>query len=251
MKKTYNIQYACGCTVGKTRKNNEDNFYCDSKLRLDPNSNDDVFFDGSINSKSNDTFAVFDGMGGEACGEIASFIAASHCHDFCKDKAHYEEYLYELSLMLNTRVKEETVARSLVLMGTTAAMIQFFKDEIYILNVGDSKIFKLTSTKLSQISKDHTIEGFSGKSPLTNFIGIPTDNFEPYIARGSYREDDVYILCTDGITDMIENDVLENTIRGMMYQNKSLIDITRFIIDLAKNNGGHDNATIIICKICK
>ena len=66
MKKTYTIEYGCGCTVGIVRKNNEDNFYCDSKLRLDPDNNDDVFFGGKIKSSTNDAFAVFDGMGGES-----------------------------------------------------------------------------------------------------------------------------------------------------------------------------------------
>ncbi len=249
--KHYNIDYSCGCTMGTVRKNNEDNYCCDSKIRLDLQNCDDIFFDGRISSKANDTFAVFDGMGGEACGEIASFIAANNCADFLKDKHSYKEYIYELSTILNQRILEETNARSLVIMGSTAAMIQFYKTEIYILNVGDSRIYKLTGDKLSLISKDHVIEGFNGKSPLTNFLGMPNGEFDPYIAKGSYKLDDIFILCTDGITDMIQEDTLKATITQMLSEDASLIDINRRIIELAKQNGGIDNATLILCKICK
>lgn len=249
--KDYKIEYSCGCTMGMVRKNNEDNYCCDSKIRLDLQSCDDVFFDGCISSKDNDTFAVFDGMGGEACGEIASFVAANNCADFLKDKQSYKEYIYELSTILNQRIKEETNARSLVIMGSTAAMIQFYKTEIYILNVGDSRIYKLTGDKLSLISKDHVIEGFKGKSPLTNFLGMPNDSFDPYIAKGSYKADDIFILCTDGITDMLDESVIKETITQMLKNNSSLIDINRHLIELAKQNGGIDNATLILCKICK
>ena len=252
MKKTYTIEYGLGCTVGKVRKNNEDNFYCDGVFRLDPDNNEDVFLGGKIKSNENEMFAVFDGMGGEACGEIASFIAAESCKVFCENKDVYDEYLYQLSEHLNQRILDETDARMLVLMGTTAAMIQFFKEEIYILNAGDSPIYKLSKNKLSKISKDHTAPGFSGKAPLTKFLGTPERaGLNPYIARGPYKTGDVYILCTDGVSDMIGEELLKNTVNDLMSEKKSLKEIAEKLIDLAKENGGVDNATVILCKIVK
>lgn len=252
MKKTYTIEYGCGCSVGKVRKNNEDNFYCDGVFRLDPDDNEDVYLGGKVKSSDNEMFAVFDGMGGEACGEVASFIACSNCKDFCEDKKEYKEYLYELSELLNTRILEETDSRMLVLMGTTAAMIQFYEDEIYILNAGDSPIFRLSKNKLSKISKDHIASGFSGKAPLTKFLGTPeSGGLNPYIAKGPYKTGDVYILCTDGVTDMIAEDLLAFTVCDLLKEKKSLKEIAKSIIALSKENGGADNATVILCRIVK
>ena len=146
------IEYACVCAVGRVRRNNEDNFYCDGHLREDVNSNDEVTLSGTVCSDTNELFAVFDGMGGEACGEIASFVAASHAELFVRDRDQYEEYLYELAEYLNEKVLEETAARSLVLMGTTAAMLQVCGDDIYILNAGDSRVYRLSHHELCQIS---------------------------------------------------------------------------------------------------
>ena len=248
MKRTHTIEYGCACTMGKLRRNNEDNFYCDGQLRLDPNSTSDVVLSGKVSSATNELFAVFDGMGGEACGEIASFVAAQHCKVFCEDRTQYEEYLYELANMLNDRILEETEARSLVLMGTTCAMVQFYKDEIYILNAGDSKIYKLSKGSLNQISVDHVAAGYSGKAPLTKFWGtVDKNGLTPYIARGAYKTGDVFVLCTDGVTDMID----EDTLSALISKKEPLDVIAQDIIELAKENGGADNATVILCKITK
>lgn len=248
MRRTYTIEYGCGCTVGKIRRNNEDNFYCDNQLRLEPDSMEDVFLSGKVKSSDNELFAVFDGMGGEACGEIASFVAAHTCKVFCENKGEYQEYLYELANLINERVLEETEARSLVLMGATAAMVQFYKDEIYILNAGDSRIYKLSKGELNQISQDHVAHGYQSKAPLTKFIGIPDKGgLRPYIARGAYKTGDMFILCTDGVYDMVGDEKLTE----LLSAKKPLVDITKDILKTAVDNGGIDNATIILCKITK
>lgn len=252
MNKVYTIEYACATTMGNVRKNNEDNFYCNGEFRRDPNSKDEVLLSGKVTSKENHLFAVYDGMGGESCGEVASYIAAQNSFEFCKNKNKYNDYLYELAYDLNEKVKEETKKRALVLMGTTATMIQFNKKEIYILNLGDSRIYKLTNGSMTQLSHDHTVEGYNGKSPLTNFLGVPRPDhpYSPYIARGSYKANDIFILCTDGITDMITDNALQNMITNMQNAGLSLSQIASNVITTAKNNGGWDNATLILCKIC-
>lgn len=247
MRKTYVIDYGCGCTMGRVRKNNEDNFYCAGEIRMDPDSTEEVFHSGTFTSKDNETMAVFDGMGGEACGEVASYLAASTCQQFLKNKAHYNDYLYELSVMLNDRVVAETKARSVVLMGSTAAMMQFNRKEIYILNSGDSRIYKFTNGELTQLSKDQVAKGYKGKSPLTNFLGVPPEkrDFVPYIARGDYRNEDIFVMCTDGVTDMIG----EENLARLISEKTDLMTITKNIIEMAKEYGGVDNATVIVCKI--
>lgn len=248
MRKPYTIEYACLCVVGKVRKNNEDNFFCDGVIRNEPDSNHDVSVKGEVKSGENSLFAVFDGMGGEACGEVASFVAAQNCIGFYEARAQYDEYLYELLCELNDRVLEETSARSLVLMGSTAAMIQFNKDRIYIANAGDSRIYKLSKKDFKQISRDHVLQTQSKKAPLTKFLGIPDKaGLSPFIAYGAYKQGDMFILCTDGVYDMVD----EDSMKAIFSQKKELQNMCDEVIEKALENGGIDNATVILCRITK
>jgi len=243
----HTIEYACICSVGKVRRNNEDNFYCDGQIRRDIDSNAEVVLSGAVSSDTNELFAVFDGMGGEACGEIASFVAASHSELFARDRGEYEEYLYELAEMLNEKVLEETQARSLVLMGTTAAMIQFAQDDVYVLNAGDSRIYKLTSHELRRISQDHIVPAYGGKA-ITKFIGMPEGHaLAPYIASGKYKSGELYLLCTDGVTDMLSDSELEE----ILDTKRPVSELCRSIVDAALAKGGVDNTTAIILKLLK
>ncbi len=245
--KRYEIEYAVICNVGKVRRNNEDNFYCDGVIRENVNSNDEKVLSGTVYSDTNELFAVFDGMGGEACGEVASFVAASHAALFAQDRAQYEEYLYELSEMLNEKVREETEARSLVLMGTTAAMVQFSGEDIYVLNAGDSRIYRLTKHELKQLSVDHIALDYGGKA-ITKFLGYPGDDkLRPYIAMGQYKAGDIYLLCSDGVTDMLGDE----DIRSIIDNKRPLTESCRALVDAALENGGVDNTTAILLRVKK
>ena len=238
------VEYACVCSVGRLRRNNEDNFYCDGHIREDINSTADTELSGTVYSDTNELFAVFDGMGGEACGEVASYVAAFEARLFADGRAQYEEYLYELAERLNERVREETEARSLVLMGTTAAMLQISGDDIYILNAGDSRIYKLSKHELRQISEEHIVASGSGKA-ITKFLGFPEGHsLRPYIAMGKYRSGDVFLLCSDGVTDMLSDD----EIRGIIDDKRELSVIARDLVDAALERGGIDNTTAVLLR---
>ena len=245
--KSYTAEYACISSTGYVRRNNEDNFFCAGSLRGDVNSTEEVSLSGAVDSSDNELFAVFDGMGGEACGEVASFAAADHARSFTENKGDYEEYLYELAELMNEKVREETEARSLVLMGTTAAMLQLSGDEIYILNAGDSRIYKLSGHKLRQISVDHTAPVYGGKA-LTKFIGLPQGHsLSPYIASGKCKAGDLYLLCSDGVTDMLSDD----EISAILDSRKTAAQLCREIVDAALTKGGVDNTTAIVLRINK
>ena len=243
----HTIDYACICALGKVRRNNEDNFYCGGRIREDIYSNDETSLSGSVSSDSNELFAVFDGMGGEACGEVASFVAASHSELFARDRAQYEEYLYELAEHLNDKVREETEARSLVMMGTTAAMLQLSRDDVYVLNAGDSRVYKLSSHELKRITKDHVAPAYGGKA-ITKFIGMPDGNpLSPYIAMGKFRTGDIYLLCSDGVTDMLS----DSEILNILDDRRPVTELCRRLVDAALDRGGVDNTTAIVLKIVK
>ena len=239
------IEYACVCSVGRRRRNNEDNFYCDGQIREDVNSLDDVLLSGEVSADTNELFAVFDGMGGEACGEVASYTAAAESRAFSQSRMEYEEYLYELAERLNERVREETESLSLVLMGTTAAMLQISGEDVYILNAGDSRIYKLSRHELRQISEEHTVFSGGGKA-ITKFLGLPVGHsLHPYIAMGKYKPGDVFLLCSDGVTDMLTDD----EIRDIIDSKKELKTLARELADAALEKGGIDNTTAILLRL--
>lgn len=202
---------------------------------------------GTVYSDTNELFAVFDGMGGEACGEVASFVAASHAALFARDRVEYEEYLYELSELLNDKVRDETEARSLVLMGTTAAMVEFAGEDLYVLNAGDSRVYRLAKHELKQLSVDHIALRYGGKA-ITKFLGMPGDDkLRPYIAMGQYKAGDVYLLCSDGVTDMLSDE----DILAVIDDKRPLAESCRVLVDKALENGGVDNTTAILLRVNK
>ena len=240
-----NVEYALVCSVGKLRRNNEDNFYCDGYIREDVDSNEDSEICGTVNTDTNELFAVFDGMGGEACGEVASYVAAQECRAFARQRDAYNgEYLYELAELLNQKVLDETLARSLVIMGTTAAMLQIASDDVYILNAGDSRIYKLSGHELRQISEEHIVVGYRGKA-ITKFLGMPEDHpLEPYIAKGKYQAGDMFLLCSDGVTDMLTDD----EIRLILDDKSDLSVLARALVNAALEKGGVDNTTALLVR---
>ena len=238
------VEYVCVCSVGRRRKNNEDNFYCDGQIREDVNSLDDVELSGEVSADSNELFAVFDGMGGEACGEIASFVAADEARRFAESRMDYEEYLYELAERMNEKVREETEARSLVLMGATVAMLQISGEDVYILNAGDSRIYKLSKHELRQISEEHIVMTGGGKA-ITKFLGMPEGHsLRPYIAMGKYKPGDIFLLCSDGVTDMLNDD----EILDIIDDKRELSASARRLLDEALQRGGIDNTTAVLLR---
>lgn len=238
------IEYAVVSATGKVRRNNEDNYYCCGHIREDVNDVSDSVYSGAVDAGANELFAVFDGMGGEACGEVASYIAAGCSMLFTRAKDAYGAYLKELAQMINTKIREGTEARSLVLMGTTAAMLQAAGNDLYILNSGDSRIYKLSSHELRQISEDHIVP-VRGGNAITQFLGMP-EGYEPspYVAKGKYNPGDMYLLCSDGVTDMLSDEEICRIIDDRMD-----VDVlVRALVNAALDKGGVDNTTALLLR---
>ena len=239
------VEYAVVCSMGKFRKNNEDNFYCAGHIREDVNSTFDVAFSGKVDAGANELFAVFDGMGGEACGEVASYVAAAESLVFTRAKDAYQAYVKPLAERINSMICQETEARSLVLMGTTAAMLQVCGEDIYILNSGDSRIYRLSGHELEQLSMEHVAVSGSSKA-ITQFLGMP-EGYEPtpYVARGKFKPGDMYLLCSDGVTDMLTDDEICRIIDDRM----DLDVLARALTDAALDRGGMDNITALLLRL--
>ena len=238
------VEYAVVCSTGKLRQNNEDNFYCCGQFRDDVDDTADVAYSGVADANANELFAVYDGMGGESCGEVASLIASLQSQQFARSKDAYTEYLQKLAALINEKIRAETEKRSLVLMGTTAAMLQVSGEDIYILNAGDSRIYKLSRHELRQISIDHVAVTVGG-SAITQFLGMPEGyNPAPYVAKGRYKQGDVFLLCSDGVTDMLSDSEILRIIDDRMD-----VDIlARALVDAVLEKGGIDNITVMLLR---
>lgn len=144
-------------------------------------------------------------MGGEECGEIVSYIASKTVSTLEIGK-EATVGLSQFCHKANANICDYATLHEVSAMGTTAAMLVFAEKEVVLCNVGDSKIFRLCDGTLEQISKDYVaVSAFGVKPPLSQNLGIPPNELviDPYIARGAYKDGDVYLICSDGLTDMV------------------------------------------------
>lgn len=246
------IEAACGSHKGNVRKNHEDNFYFNGEY-LD-RENDGLqgvsTFSGKL--KRGTCVAVFDGMGGEDYGEEASFVAAEFAHRANKNWLNWfvkeEKLLAKQTLANNDAVVEAKKKLETERMGTTVVMLRFTGKEVYVCNVGDSRAYRLRDGQLLQISVDHVVKRPGvRKTPLTQHLGIDPIymTIEPYIACDEVQQGDSYLLCSDGLTDMLTDE----EICAIMQQQKQADACVKTLTAAALERGGRDNVTIIVCNI--
>ena len=242
----YKINYACVSNIGKVRTMNQDNLICDGSYMGNDASQKPFSKNGSVSPKDFPIFGIFDGMGGEELGEVASLIAAQEASGIrgeCESVSTLSDYCMKTNDAICAYAEEHGVSA----MGTTAAMLHFSKDEITLCNIGDSKIFRLSEGEIKQISTDHVAVAVYGrKPPLTQHLGVPPEILiiEPYFSRGGYTEGDKYLICSDGLTDMVENDEINEIVN-----NNPLEEAVEILLQKALENGGKDNVTIILLEI--
>ncbi len=244
----YSIDYFCTSHIGNLRSINQDNFICISKYLEPENNETSDMISGSILSKEIPIFGVFDGMGGEECGEIAAYIAAKEIAKFSFD-GEPEQNLLNYCKTANTEICAYTAEHSLTSMGTTAAILLFDKKKIYLCNIGDSKVFRLSQGELYQISYDHVcVSAYGTKPPLTQNLGIKETELiiSPYIASGDYLDHDVYLICSDGLTDMVNAEEIKEILLTCEKEKAAKI-----LLQKALDNGGKDNITIILLYVNK
>jgi protein phosphatase len=249
------LEAACGCNMGKIRRNNEDNFLFDSRC-LEP-------VNGGLASplvmetplRNDLCVAVFDGMGGENFGELASYTAAERLQQMTAGKAAFfvpdMETITETVEALNNAVVAKARDMYTEHMGTTMAALILHKGGAYVCSLGDSRVYRLRGGGLAQITTDH-VERFNPsrpnrKRPLTQYLGIPPEEIllEPFAAKDELARGDQFLLCSDGLTDMVD----DRTIRQLMLTAASARQCVQDLIGAALENGGRDNVTAIVCRV--
>jgi len=247
---SYRIEYTVLCEKGKIRQTNQDNFWCAGVFLESDNNGLDVPLAGIAESKMLPAFAVFDGMGGEQQGEVAAYIAAKKFDALYNDasKVDIKAFLLNACTDINQAICAYAKSQSIRSSGATAAMLMFGKKEIYICNIGDSRIYQYSGKTLTQITQDHSETSIKGRKPLlTQNLGIPKEEFiiAPYVAKGFYGNWDRYLICSDGLTDMVSDE----GIAKIMSENTDVKICAKALMQAALKAGGRDNITVILCEV--
>lgn len=243
--------------VGKVRKNNEDNFFLNGHYKMSLNEmryeKSDMIYNGGV-------FAVCDGMGGEEYGERASLIAVETLKSYKNMdlKDNISQYISDANRKICDLIDENNGTRS----GTTLALIYINNGYAYTYNVGDSRIYLYRKGKLKQISKDHTRteqmiemglltreQALTHKDMhvLTQHLGIFPEELivEPYADKPlEIRNNDILLMCSDGLTDMMSDDEIHGVIKRELTS-KKIVDT---LISLSLEKGGKDNITVGIIR---
>jgi serine/threonine protein phosphatase PrpC len=206
-------------------------------------------------------FAVADGMGGVRGGELASTIAIDTLRDAFENHRFDGEAqpnlprraaeLERAIAMANEAILARSRAqRELRGMGTTISAARFAaqKQRLYIGHVGDSRIYRLRGGRITQMTSDHTMEGLGVEGEeaknLSRALGVwprvPVD-----IICAKPLGGDVYLLCSDGLTKMVE----ESRIAMILVEGGSIHQSARALVDAANASGGKDNISVVIVRI--
>jgi len=231
--------------IGKVRQDNEDTFIMDPELGL---------------------FLVSDGMGGHQGGELASNIVTEDLPVMIEvrlDKLKvgspatirslFKKAIVEQSRQLHLEGKSETGCKD---MGATLVAVLLRNNRAYIANLGDSRIYRFRNGKLLQLTKDHSVvselldkgkikpeeaHNHEAQGEITHYVGMETKTL-PYIRSFSLKKGDRLLLCTDGLTDEIDDKAIAAILAGKQDCNQTC----QALVDAANTTGGQDNITVVI-----
>ncbi len=243
------ITFGAHTDLGRIRENNEDKFEF-----FVPEDTDTLARKGSL-------FAVADGMGGHAAGQIASEIALKTLISY-----YYSDTSPLIEESLKAALKKANgivydLSRAVAQrqgMGTTATVLVLRGDEAYIAQVGDSRCYRIRNSKIEQLSDDHSWVNEQVKlgsltpeqammSPFKNRITRSIGNFPSVdvdIFSLSVEQGDIYILCSDGLSGELTDSEIVN-----LAQDGSCSNIAWTLVNQAVENGGRDNTTAVVVAV--
>jgi protein phosphatase len=217
-----------------------------------------------------------DGMGGYNAGEVASGIAVRTVLELVSEACEREERGAidpETRLMRQTIILRDAVARANKIihqtaksqpqcegMGTTIAACLFFDNRVSIAHVGDSRIYRLRRGRFEQLTMDHSLlqelvdRGYysqeeaarsTNRNYVTRALGVDAAvNVE--VQEDHALPEDVYLLCSDGLPDMVEDEDIHLTISTF---NANLDVVGQQLIQLSNDHGGKDNVSVILAQV--
>ena len=249
------IQFAEITDTGKVREHNEDAIGSNAEIGL---------------------MVLADGMGGYNAGEVASGIAVQTISELATEGAMREERNEQdptTGMMRQTIVLRDAVARANKIifqtaqsqthcegMGTTLVAAIFYDDKVSIAHVGDSRAYRLRGDKFEQLTLDHSLlqelvdRGFyseeeaqrsTNRNYVTRALGVEPA-VEVEVQEYDVLPDDIYLLCSDGLPDMVEDEDIHLTISTF---NASLDVVGQQLVQLTNDHGGRDNVSVMLAQI--
>jgi protein phosphatase len=249
------IAFVGASDTGRVREHNEDAIACEIDLGL---------------------LVLADGMGGYNAGEVASGIAVKTIVNLVREFAEREDLssadaqsgLSRRSIVLRDAIQR---ANKIIFqtaksqpncegMGTTVVAALFHDNRVTVAHVGDSRLYRMRAGRFEQITMDHSLlqelvdRGFytpeeaaraTNKNFVTRALGVEPA-VEVEILEQVAEKGDHYLLCSDGLSDMIEDPDLLLTLTTF---GDSLEKVAKQLIQLANENGGRDNISVLLGKV--
>lgn len=241
--------------TGRVREHNEDTIAWDANLGL---------------------LVLADGMGGYNAGEVASGIAVKTIVNLVREALEREEQMApdaETGLSRPAIILRDAIQRANKIiyqtartqpncegMGTTVVGALFFDNRITVAHVGDSRMYRLRGSGFEQVTLDHSLlqelvdRGFyspeealraANKNYVTRALGVePSVDVE--VQEHPAQKGDIYMICSDGLSDMVEDDDIHLTINTF---GANLDTVAKQLVQLANDNGGKDNVSVLLGQV--
>ncbi len=242
---SFSFRWAAASDIGKVRDENQDSFLVEPEVGL---------------------FLVSDGIGGHRGGALASKIVAEDLPVMIENRlgelkssspravrSLFKKTIVEQSRQLQMEAESETGYKG---MGATLVLALLRDGRAYIANLGDSRIYRLRNNRFVQLTKDHSVvsellsrgriglaeaQSHVAAGQITHYVGME-EKVTPFIRAFALKEGDRLLLCTDGLTDMV-NDKSTAAILTSEPDCRAACDA---LIAAANAAGGHDNITVVI-----
>ena len=205
-------------------------------------------------------FTVADGMGGHNAGDYASSHAVRILVDEIREDADYNPVkvirhaIETANTEIRNRAQEDENLRG---MGTTMVVATIVDQYAYVANVGDSRLYVIQDG-IHQITRDHSLvqemvkmgeiseeeaRNHPDKNIITRAIGVK-ENVEPDIYEYRLKKGDMILMCTDGLSNMVEDEDMFNIVKG----SRDVVEAVQMLIEKANSNGGRDNIGVIVAE---
>jgi protein phosphatase len=239
--------------------------------RVREHNEDTIAFDPDIG-----LLVLADGMGGYNAGEVASGIAVKTIVNLVREQVEREDLSVqdrESGLSRPTIILRDAIHRANKIiyqtartqpqcegMGTTVVAALFFDNKVTIAHVGDSRLYRQRNNQFEQVTMDHSLlqelvdRGFysaeeaqraANKNYVTRALGVEP-NVEVEIQEVPVQKGDFYMLCSDGLSDMVEDEDIHLTISTF---SDNLDTVAKQLIQLTNDNGGRDNVSVVMAHV--
>jgi protein phosphatase len=214
-----------------------------------------------------------DGMGGYNAGEVASGIAVAMISAELKkalvasngelDAAAAEKLVGEHAVRANNAIFQAAQSQSQYAgMGTTLVVALWHDNSLVVGHIGDSRLYRFRENKLEQVTRDHSLlqeqidsglitkaqaRHSQNKNLVTRAVGIDPE-VETEVHSYPVQVGDIYLLCSDGLNDMVTDEDMELTLASLQA---NLPLAAAQLVQQANDNGGRDNVSVILVRVLK